>query len=458
MSLDLDTLAQSVAGELIRPGDDGYNEARAVWNAMIDRRPAVIVRCTGTADIAAAIGFALANNLELAVRGGGHNVSGNAVSEGGLVVDLSQMTGVFVDPVVKRARVQGGATLGQFDRETQQFGLGTTSGAISVTGIAGLTLGGGLGWLMRKHGLSCDNLVSAQVVTAEGNIVTASETENPELLWALRGGGGNFGVVTSFEFQLHELGPIVYGGIAAFPAARGAEVLAAYRDLVASANPEIGLNCLFLTAPPLPFIPPEVQSTPIVAVGVCWAGDLTEGERLVEPIRELGPVLDLLGPIPYTALQQMFDAGFGSGHRSYWKSGYLATLTDAAMAELVAGAATTPSPLTIVECQALAGAIPVGAAGSAFGSRDAKYLYNIVSVWDDPAADGEQIAWTRGLFEKMEQHATGGTYVNYLGADETDDRVRAAFGEERYERLAAVKATFDPGNVFRLNQNIPPSG
>jgi FAD/FMN-containing dehydrogenase len=447
-----------VAGELIRPGDAGYDEARGVWNAMIDRRPTVIVRCSGTADVVAAIAFARANNLELAVRGGGHNVSGNAVTEGGIVVDLSRMNSVFVDPAVRRARVQGGATLGQFDRETQQFGLAAPLGAISLTGIAGLTLGGGLGWLMRKHGLSCDSLVSAQVVTAEGNVVTASETENPELLWALRGGGGNFGVVTSFEFRLYEVGPIVYGGLVAFPAARGAEVFSAYRDLVASADPEVGLNCLFLTAPPLPFIPPEVQFTSIVAVGVCWAGDPAAGDQLVAPIRALGPVLDLLGPIPYVALQQMFDAGFGPGHRSYWKSGYLATLTEAAMAELVAGAATTPSPLTMMECQALGGAVPTGAAGSAFGSRDAAFLYNIVSVWDDPAADAEQIAWTRGLFEKMEQHATGGTYVNYLGHDESEDRVRAAFGEERYARLAAVKAAFDPANVFHLNQNIAPSG
>ena len=311
---------------------------------------------------------------------------------------------------------------------------------------------------MRKHGLSCDNLVSAQVVTAEGTVVTASESENPELLWALRGGGGNFGVVTSFEFELYEIGPIVYGGIVAFPAARGAEVLAAYRDFVASGNPELGLNCLFLTAPPLPFVPPDVQLTPIVAVGICWAGDPSRGDGLVAPIRALGPVLDVLGPIPYVALQQMFDEGFGPGHRSYWKSGYLAELSDAAIADIVAGAATALSPLTIVECQALGGAIPAGAAGSAFGSRDAAYLYNVVSVWDDAAADAEQIAWTRGLFDKLERHATGGTYVNYLANDATPDLVRAAFGEERYRRLAAVKKTYDPGNVFRLNQNISPSG
>jgi hypothetical protein len=309
---------------------------------------------------------------------------------------------------------------------------------------------------MRKHGLACDNLVSAEVVTADGTTVIAGEQGDPELLWALRGGGGNFGVVTSFEYALHPVGPLVYGGLAAFPRARAAEVVDAYRELVAASPSDLGLNCLFLTAPPLPFVPPEVQFTPIVAIGVCHAGDPAEGERLAAPIRALGPVLDLLGPIPYTALQQMFDDGFGPGHRSYWKSGYLAEGTDAAAAAVIEGANASPSPLSLVELQALGGAVPAGADSSAFGNRDAAFIYNIVGLWDGAEADGEQIAWTRGFFESMERHGTGGAYVNYLSGDD-QGRIRSAFGDERYERLARVKKAYDPDNVFHLNQNIAPA-
>jgi FAD/FMN-containing dehydrogenase len=455
MTIDIAQLTELVTGPVLGPDHAAYDEARTIWNAMIDKRPAAVVRCSGTADVVAAVRWANEHALEIAVRGGGHNVAGNAVSEGGVVIDLSPMRGVIVDPLARRVRAQGGTLLGGFDRETQQYGLATTMGAISLTGIAGLTLGGGLGWLMRRHGLACDNLVSAQVVTASGDVVTADAEHEPDLLWALRGGGGNFGVVTSFEYQLHPVGPLVFGGIAGFPVERAADVLAVYRELV-EAHPRLGLSSIFTTAPPLPFVPPEVQLTPIVGLGVCHVGDLDEGARLVQPVRDLGPAFDVLGPIPYAVQQQMLDASAPPGRRSYWKAGYLRALDDAAIATLIDQSADRPSPFSLVECLAMGGAVAdADPDASAFGNRDAAYLFNIVSMWEDRALDDDQVAWTRRHFHAMDAHATGGVYVNYLSADE-QARVASAYGDARWSRLVDVKRRYDPENRFRRNQNIDP--
>lgn len=454
----LGPLRESIAGSIIEPGDVGYDEAHSVWNAMIDKRPAAIVRPRGVADVVAAVRFAREASMEIAVRGGGHNVAGNALSDGGIVIDLAEMRAVHVDPDARRAVVQGGATLADYDRETQQFGLASTMGMISMTGVAGLTLGGGLGHLMRKHGLACDNLIGAQIVTATGDVLQVNEDSHADLLWALRGGGGNFGVVTSLHFKLHPVGPFIFGGISAFPAARAREVVPAYRDWVAQTDSTLGANLLFLTAPPLPFVPPEIQFTPIIAVAACWDGDLSRGDELVAPIRDLGPGIDLFGAMPYTALQQMFDAGHPAGRRNYWKSGYLQELDEAAIAALIRGTQAMSSPFSLVECQALGGVVDsFGPEHSAFGNREASFLYNIVAQWEDPAHDREQISWAREFFNEMETHGTGGVYVNYLTGEEGRQRVRAAYGEERYRRLVEVKQAYDPENVFHLNQNIQPA-
>ncbi len=443
-------------GQQLRPGDAGYDEARVVWNGMIDKRPALIARCTGTADVVCAIAHAKGEGLEIAVRGGGHNVAGNAVNDGGLVIDLSPMQGIRVDPAERRVRTQGGVTWGALDRETQLHGLATVGGVVSTTGVAGLTLGGGLGHLTRKYGLACDNLVSVDLVTAEGEVVTASDRENTDLFWALRGGGGNFGVVTSFEFRLHPVGPLVVGGLVAWRAEKRADVLPFYREFAATAPNELGLNCLFLSAPPLPFVPEELHFQPIVAVGGAFAGTIEEGQAAVAALHEFGPPdLDMLGPIPYTVLQQMFDAGYPAGIRTYWKSGYIDELDDAAIDTYVEQTAGIPSPMTLVECQALGGAFADHAEDTAFGNRDAPFLYNVVGAWMDPAEDEAQVAWVRSFAEAMRPHETGGVYVNYL-TDEGQDRVEAAYGPERYARLQAVKAKYDPDNLFRGNQNIQP--
>ncbi|MDQ1373484.1 MAG: hypothetical protein QOJ09_822 [Actinomycetota bacterium] len=443
-------------GEQLRPEDAGYDEARAVWNAMIDKRPALIARCTGTADVVAALQHAKAEGLEVAVRGGGHNVAGKAVCDGGLVIDLSPMQGIRVDPAERRVRAQGGVTWGALDRETQLHGLATVGGVISTTGIAGLTLGGGIGHLTRKYGLACDNLMSVDLVTADGEVVTASDTENTDLFWALRGGGGNFGIATSLEFRVHPVGPLVVGGLVAWKAEKREDVLGFYREFTASIPDDVGINCLFLSAPPLPFVPEELHFQPIVAIGGVHAGSIEEGQAAVAALHEFGPPdLDLLGPMPYVMLQQMFDAGFPAGIRSYWKSGYLPELTDAAIATYVEQTAAIPSPMTLVECQVLGGGFAKGGDDTAFGNRDAKFLYNVVGAWMDPSEDDEQIAWARSFQQAMAPHETGGVYVNYLN-EEGQDRVEAAYGPERYARLQAVKSKYDPDNVFHLNQNIQP--
>lgn len=448
-------LRDALRGELVRPGDPAYDEGRRVWNGMIDRRPALIVRCAGTSDVIAAVGFARSEGLVAAVRGGSHNVAGNATCDGGLVIDLSPMKEAQVDAEAMTVVAQGGLTWGELDRETQAFGLATTGGLVTSTGIAGFTLGGGIGWLMREHGLACDNLISALVVTADGQTVRASENENPELLWGLRGGGGNFGVVVEFEFRLHRVSQVL-GGLLAWPAAAGRDVLRFWRDWVRHTPDQLCTMAAFLYAPPAPFVPPEVQGTPIFAIA-CLHTDLEgRSEQDLKALREQNTALDILGPMPYTAVQGMFDDGVPRGSRNYWRSGYVDALTDEAIDAIVAQAEGIPEPLGQLHVHQLGGAmsrVPAGA--TAFGNRDAGFLTNYIGLWLDPAEDEVNIAWVRAASDAVAPYGTGARYVNFL-ADEGEAGVRSAYEPETFKRLQNLKARYDPTNFFRLNQNIRP--
>jgi FAD/FMN-containing dehydrogenase len=446
----------NLRGELIRPEDSGYDAARKVWNGMIDKRPALIVRCAGVADVISAVNFARTNRLLVAVRGGGHNVAGNAVCDGGIVIDLSRMKGMRVDPAARIARAQAGLTWGEFDRETQAFGLATTGGLVSTTGIAGFTLGGGIGWLMRKYGLTCDNLLSADIVTADGRFLTANKNENADLFWGVRGGGGNFGIATSFEYRLHPVGKII-GGLTLYPAEEAKEVLQFYREYLTTVPEDLTSMVFFLKAPPAPFIPENLHGAPVVGFAVCYAGSIEEGERVVRPLKEFGPpAVDLINPMPYTALQSMLDAGAPPGLQNYWKSEYLKGLSDGAIDAIVDHAARMQSPLSQVHVQHMQGAVSrVGADETPFGNRDATYVLNIVGMWSDPKESETHTRWTREFFASMEPFSTGGVYVNFLG-NEGEKRVMAAYGQANYERLVALKNKYDPTNFFSLNQNIKP--
>ena len=447
-------LAANFRGQLIRPGDEDYDGARRVWNGMVDKRPVVIARCTGVADVVAAVTFAKEHGLLVAVRGGGHNVAGNAACDDGMVIDLSGMKGVRVDPDAGTARAWPGATWGEFDRETQLFGLATTGGFVASTGIAGLTLGGGIGWLARKHGTACDNLLSVDLVTASGQVLTASATEHPELFWGLRGGGGNFGIVTSFDYRLHPVGPTVLAGEVVHPFERAGDVLRCFRDQVASAPDELTVVAVISRAGTEPHLPEIAHGQLVVTLRVCWVGDLHEGERVLRPLRSFGkPLADLVGPTPYTVLQ---SADAPSGLQNYWKSSYLDALTDEAIDTAIAHASGMTSPLSSCYFEHLQGAIGrVGDGDTAFGHRDAAFDFNILSVWPDPAASAEHIGWSRDLWAAMQPFARG-VYVNNLGA-EGEDRVRAAYTPATYRRLVALKNQYDPANLFRHNQNIRPS-
>jgi FAD/FMN-containing dehydrogenase len=449
-------LAAGFRGELLRADDDGYDAARRVWNGMIDRRPAVIARCTGVADVVAAVNFARTNELVVAVRGGGHSVAGNGVCDDGIMIDLSPMKGVRVQPAVRTALGQPGVTWGLFDRETNVFGLATTGGLVSTTGIAGLTLGGGVGWLARKYGVTADNLVSADVVTASGDVLTASERENEELFWGLRGGGGNFGVVTSFKYRLHDVDQVLAGAI--FYSGDDLEaVLHLFRDFVTDAPDELTVIAVVMTAPPFPFLPDHAHGKLAVALAVCYAGDLEKGESVLLPLREFGqPLADVVGPMPYPALQSMFDGAYPSGLRNYWKSNYLNELSDDAIVVVAEHSRQMPPPTANFYFEHLGGAIARGGTASAFGHRDAQFDFSILTSWADPAQNEDHIAWTRGFWEAMQPHAARSVYVNNLGA-EGEDRVRAAYAPAIYERLVRLKDEYDPDNLFRVNQNVRPS-
>ena len=453
---DFEEFAASFCGELLCPGDEGYDGARRVWNRMIDRRPAAIARCTGVVDVVRAVNFARVNDLVIAIRGGGHSVAGNGVCDDGVMIDLSAMKGVRVDPSARTARAQPGVTWGLFDRETNVFGLATTGGLVSTTGIAGLTLGGGVGWLARKHGITADNLLSVDVVTASGDVLAASEGENEELFWGLRGGGGNFGVVTSFEYRLHEVTQVL-GGAIFHPGDDLEEVLRFFPEYVADAPDDLTVVAVVMTAPPFPFLPEHAHGKLAVALAVCYAGDLVEGESVLRPLREFGqPLADVVGPIAYPALQSMFDGGYPSGLHNYWKSNYLNELSDDAIAVVAEHARQMPPPTANFYFEQLGGAIARGGTASAFGHRDARFDFSILTSWADPDQSDEHIAWTRGFWGAMQPYAAQSVYVNNLGA-EGEDRVRAAYAPEIYDRLVRLKGEYDPDNLFRLNQNIHPS-
>jgi FAD/FMN-containing dehydrogenase len=448
-------LREALRGELVLPGEAAYDEARSVWNGMIDRRPALIVRCTGPSDVKAAIGFARSEGLDAAVRGGGHNVAGNATCDGGLVIDLSPMKGIRVDAEARTVRAQGGVTWGELDAETQAHGLATTGGLVTTTGIAGFTLGGGIGWLMRKHGLACDNLIAADMITADGQTIHASESENAELLWGLRGGGGNFGVVTEFEYRLHPV-PQIYGGLLAWPADAGRDVLKFWREWVNDTPDELCTMAAFLYAPPEPFVPPEVVGHPIFGLA-CFHLDPDRAEEDFRPLRELGPAVDVVGPIPYAGIQGMFDAGTPRGSRNYWRSGYVQELTDEAIDTIVAAVPGIPHPMGQLHVHQMGGAMSrVGQGATAFGSREVPFLMNYIGLWLDPAEDERNVAWVKDASDAMASYGTGQSYVNFL-ADEGDAGVASAYEAETFTRLQGLKAHYDPTNFFHLNQNIKPA-
>ena len=451
-------LAAALAGEVIQPGDPEYDPARAVFNGMIDRRPAVIARCTATADVVAAVNFARSQELLVAVRAGGHSVAGHGVCDGGIVIDVAPMKGTWVEPDRGIARAQAGLTWGEFDRDTQLHGLATTGGRRTSTGVAGQTLGSGSGWIERKFGLTCDNLLAAEVVTADGEIVRASESENAELLWGLRGGGGNFGVVTSFEFRLHPVGPVVTGGMLGWPRARAGEVVRFWRDYVETAPDEFGSAAALLTAPPAPFVPDHLQGRSAVAIIFCCLGDPEDGEAMVKPFRGLAPDLDMVGPMPYSAVQMLTDEATPHGLHNYWKAENLPELTDTAIDTILDTAAGVTSPLSLVLLEPKGRAISrVGEADSALGGRDAAHTLYCFSMWSDPAENDTHIAWTRSLMDAMAPFTIPGVSLNFT-SDQQESKAKESFGSsEKIRRLVALKDRYDPTNFFRLNQNIRPS-
>jgi FAD/FMN-containing dehydrogenase len=452
----IEQLKGGFTGEILRPSDGAYDSARKIWNAMIDKRPAVIARCATTADVVRGVNFARDTGLPLAVRGGGHNIAGNALCDDGLVLDLSQMKAAHVDPARRRVTIEGGATLADLDAATQAHGLATPVGINSTTGIAGLTLGGGFGWLSRKYGMTVDNLESAEVVTAAGEVVRASASEHPDLFWALRGGGGNFGVVTRFEFRLHPVGPDVLSGLIVYPISEAKKVLQQYRDFIAKAPDDLSVWTVLRQAPPLPFLPKEAHGKGMIALALIYAGDPKQGEPLIAPLRTFGtPLGEHVGVQPYVAWQQAFDPLLTAGARNYWKSHNFSTLQDGLFDAVVAYVGNLPSPQCEIFFGALGGATTRPAPGSAaYPHRDAQFVMNFHGRWEDPADDKRCISWAREFFDASTPFANGGVYVNFLTADE-GDRVRAAYGPN-YDRLAQVKRTYDRDNLFRLNQNIKP--
>lgn len=450
------TLQHLVKGKVIAPGDADYDSARQVWNAMIDRLPAVIVRCADTADVQHAIAFAREHRVDVSIRGGGHNIAGSALCDNGIVLDMSRMTEVVVDPDRRRAYVQSGATLAQVDGATQAHGLATPVGINSTTGIAGLTLGGGFGWLTRKYGMTIDNLRSAHLVTADGRDVEVNERQNPDLFWAIRGGGGNFGVVTGFEFDLHPVGPDVVAGLLVFPFGQAAHVLRRYRDYLESAPTELNVWLILRKAPPLPFLPEAVHGKEIVALAVFYCGESADAATHVGALRQFGDLQgEHLGVQPYVTWQQTFDPLLAPGARNYWKSHNFTHLSDGALDCMTTFAGELPSP----QCEIFVGLIGgeanrVPPDAMAYGHRDARFVMNVHGRWDDHADDSRCIAWARRFFDAAAPFASGGAYVNFMTEEEAG-RVAAAYGAN-YSRLVTLKRRFDPDNVFHVNQNIRP--
>jgi FAD/FMN-containing dehydrogenase len=443
----IETFRTSLRGELLLPDDAGYDAARAVHNGMIDKHPALIARCAGATDVMRAVDLAREHGLEVSVRGGGHNVTGNAVSDGGLMIDLSLMKGLRIDPVARTARCEAGLTWGEVNHDAQVFALAATGGFVGTTGVAGLTLGGGLGWLLRKHGLACDNLLSADVVTADGQFLTVDAQQYPDLFWGLRGGGGNFGIVTSFEFRLHAAGTVLAGPII-YPLAQAGQALRFYRDFAAIAPEELTSGVLFATLPDV---------GPVAAIGFVYAGPVEDAEAAVHPLRAFGaPVADAVQPMPYSAAQSMVDAFWPRGLQNYWKSTFLRDLSDEAIDTLVDHFATVPSPQTVAVLEHFGGAMErIAPEATAFPHRQLDFDVVITAMWTDPADAERNIAWAREFWDALRPFAPAAVYVNYLGV-EGEERVRAAYGAN-YDRLAALKTRYDPTNLFHLNQNVPPT-
>jgi len=455
-----DTIAAlrgKLRGAVALPGEDGYDAARSIWNAMIDRRPGFVVRCLGAADVIDAVKLARDEKLLLAVRSGGHSIAGNAVCEGGLLIDLSLMKSVRVDPASRTARVEPGATLADFDKEAQAFALAAPLGINSTTGVAGLTLGGGFGWTTRKFGLTIDNLISADVVTADAELVHASDEENQDLFWALRGGGGNFGVVTSFEFRLHPLGPEVLSGLVVHPLDEAGELLSRFRHIAKEAPDELTTWVVMRKAPPLPFLPAEWHGKEVLIFAACYSGDMKEGEKATKALRGLGrPIADVISPHPFTAWQAAFDPLLMPGARNYWKSHDFTDLPDAAIKVILDAVRALPSPECEVFIAHVGGAMArVAPNATAWSNRNAHFIMNAHTRWRDKAEDAACVAWARQLFEATAPFASGSVYVNFMPEDE-NDRVANAYGAN-YRRLAEVKRRYDPQNLFRMNQNIRPT-
>ncbi len=450
----LEGLQRSLKGDVLTEDSEGYGEARSIWNGMIDRKPALIARCRSAEDVAHAVRFASENDLLLSVRGGGHNIAGSALCDGGLTIDLSAMNAVQVDPERRTAIVGPGATLGDFDAAAQKHGLATPLGVNSTTGVAGLTLGGGFGWLSRKHGLTIDNLLSAEIVTADGNRVRASESENPDLFWAIRGGGGNFGVVTSFEFKLHPVGPQVLSGLVIHPLAAARDLLRFYRDTVLDTPEEFVCWFVMRKAPPAPFVPEDWIGKEIIALAMFYNGPMEEGEKIAAPLRSFGEsVVDVVGPHEYTAWQQALDPLLTPGERNYWKTRYFERIDDGLIDVLVDFAGRLPDPQSEIAFAQLGGAIArVPLDATAYVDREPDFLINLHTRWSDPAKDAECVAWARALFDATAPFGTAGGYVNFLTQEEAD-RIPSVYGSN-YERLVELKDRYDPGNLFRTNMNI----
>jgi FAD/FMN-containing dehydrogenase len=453
----VEELKADFAGDVVLPEDPGHEEACKVFNSMIDKQPAVIARCASTDDVVAAVNFGRDNHLQVAVRCGGHSVAGLSIGDG-ILIDLGGMKAIHVDPSARIARTGGGVLWGEFDQATQEHGLHTPGGRVTTTGVGGFTTGGGYGWTSSKHGLTCDNLVSAEVVTADGRLLEASEDANADLFWGIRGGGGNFGVVTRFDFRLHPLGPTVLAGLALWPLERASEVLRGWRDYVDSAPDELSTACVTLTAPPEEFVPDHLKGQAAVGMAVMYVGDPDQGAPVVQPLKDLGPEVDLIQPMPYTAFQAILDPSAPKGYRNYWRGEYLSGLSDDAIdtyiehAPGVRAAGIPFSQMIIFRLGQGVTAVPDDA--TAFSHREADYMFHPISVWEDPADDERVIAANRAFADAMRPFGTGAAYLNFTPEA---DRVRDAFGEAKYERLVALKDKYDPENLFRGNQNIKPS-
>ena len=450
----IETLKKKVKGQIVLPDDPNYNEVRKIWNAMINRKPKVIVQCAEADDVLHALSYARENGLEISIRGGGHNIAGSALCNNGVLIDFSHMKAVSVDAQNRRAYVEPGATLGDFDKAVQAHGLATPVGINSITGIAGLTLGGGLGWLNRKYGMTVDNLVSADMITADGRKIRVSEDENTDLFWAIRGGGGNFGVVTQFEFKLHPVGPEILAGLLVFPINQAKQVLQKHREFVKTAPEELNIWVVIRKAPPLPFLPENVHGKEVVVLAIFYAGDIAEGEKLIDPIRSFGdPYGEHIGVQPYLQWQQAFDPLLMPGARNYWKSHNLTELSDGLLDSIIEFARKLPSPHCEIFLPLMSGAVNrVPSNAMAYGHRDVQFVLNVHGRWDEASQDESCISWAREFFNVSAPFASTGAYVNFMSGDE-DGRVAAAYGAN-YDRLKQIKQKYDPENIFHNNQNI----